>query len=137
MVGFIFCSTLIKNYTMNFKSLLFCLALVLFASCSNDDDGGQNTPQVITATVSFNVTTSTTGKPATISYTSSTGQVTLENQTLPWNVSYTANFNAGSTISLQANSSVPGDMTATISVDGQEVQSGTDEDEIELSTLIN
>lgn len=117
-----------------FTAVLF---FVLVGCSSNDDDSGQNNTQIVTATINYTVTTTTTGKPATISYTSSTGQVTLENQSLPWNVSYTANFNAGSTISIQALSSVPGNMTATISVDGQEVQSGTDEDEVNLSTIIN
>ena len=120
-----------------FYAILFISAMLL-TSCNSDDGGETQTIQEITATVSFSVTTEVTGKPATITYTDAgSSQETLNNQTLPWNVSYTGNFNPGETIILNTVSTVPGQMTATLTINGVVVATATDEDEINLSGVVN
>jgi hypothetical protein len=121
----------------NYYAVLFITALLLI-SCSSDDGGQTQTIPEITATVSFSVTTEVTGKPATITYTDAgSSDKTLNNQTLPWNVTYTGNFNPGETIVLKAVSTVPGAMTATLSINGTVVATATNEDEINLSGVVN
>ena len=126
---------------MNTKSLFFVFFLVaqiIVTGCSSDDDAGPQTPQEVVATVSFAITTDTTGKPATITYTDAgSSEATLANETLPWNDSYTGNFNPGETIVLKAVSTVPGQMTATLTINGEVVATATDEGEINLSAVVN
>ncbi|MEP2937544.1 MAG: hypothetical protein ABJM06_09425 [Gilvibacter sp.] len=121
-----------------FPALFASLLLFGFLSCSSDDDAGPQTPQEVVATVSFSITTDTAGKPATITYTDAgSSEATLANETLPWTDNYTGNFSPGETIVLKAVSTVPGQMTATLTINGEVVATATDEDEINLSGVVN
>lgn len=127
---------------MNTKSLFFVFTLIAqlaITGCSSDDDaGGTPVPEEVVATVSFEITTDTPGKPATITYTDAgSSEATLTNEALPWNDSYTGNFNPGETIVLKAVSTVPGQMTATLTINGTVVATATDEDQIDLSGVVN
>lgn len=126
---------------MKFKVLLtalFCVTLFTY-SCSGDDDGNNDGPATQFTNVGFNVTSDLVGQTANIVYTNDDGNLrTVNNQALPFTIEYSANLVLGSTLNLEVTTSVPGGtMSAEIVVNGDVKASGSDSEEISLSTLVN
>ena len=126
---------------MKIKILLpvFLFTALLISSCSGDDDGNNDGPATQFTNVEYNVTSDLVGQTATVTYTNDDGTPrTVNNVPLPFTIEYSANLVLGSTLSLDVTTSVPGGtMSAEIIVNGDSKASGSDTEEINLSTLVN
>lgn len=122
------------------KNSIYLFALLFFVSlyftgCSKDDEDPDGKTEV---TIEYEVTTSEAGKMADIEYTSATGtQVDLNDEELPWSISFKAMVETGDALDMTVESGSSGTMVAEISIDGTVVESESDETFIFLAHLIS
>lgn len=119
-----------QNYFLKIPMVLLLVAVTMFAC----DDDGEETPDL--TTIEYALSTQEAGKSADIAYTSAWGtEVILEDEPLPWSISFITIFEYGDALSLTAESGDQGEMTAQISLDDEVVATKTSANIIQLDYI--
>ena len=102
--------------------VILLLGAMLLSSCDKDGDEQANL-----ASIEYTLNSVDVGTHADIEYTSGFGLIRLEDEPLPWSISFNAVFKLGDALTLKAESEDQSEMSARISVDEQIVasESGT------------
>jgi len=121
-----------KQKTKYLFALITLVSLTFFA-CNKDEDPGDKTE----ISIEYKVTTTESGKVADIEYTSAAGtQVDVNNESLPWSISFNAQVEAGDALDMTVESASSGNMTAQILIDGEVVETETDDNLIFMAHII-
>ena len=87
------------------------------------DDSGDEQPDPVS--IEYTLTSEEAGKLADIEYTSGFGIILLEDEPLPWSISFKAIFKLGDALTFKAKSGDAGEMTAQILIDDEVVTAET------------
>ena len=110
--------------------ILVLATIVLCLSCNKDDEGdnGNNV-----SSIEFKVTSQDSGKTVDIEYDiEGMNSVNIDNQTLPWSVNHSKKLEVGDDINITVTSASSGIMKAEILIDGEVVESESDDNLIVL-----
>ena len=123
-----------KKYILQY--LIALVSVFVFSSCDKDD-GDDNNSNNSGNKIEFRITSQTAGKTVDIDYdVEGMSSVDINDQTLPWSVTVYKNLETGDDINMQVASASDGVMTAEILIDGQVVESESDDNLIILLHVV-
>lgn len=113
---------------IQFLTMLFCILCV--PACDKGDDEQANI-----STIEYTLTADEAGVSADIEYTSGFGLIRLEDEALPWSISFKVVFEPGDALNFKAESGAQSEMSAGIAVDDQVVTSGSGTHLVQISYI--
>lgn len=119
---------------MKRKTLIPLLMVLLLAVSMNAcNDEAEEDPNL--ASIEYTISSQEDGILADIEYVSGFGLLRLEDEPLPWSISFKAVFELGDELTLKAESGDQNQMSALITVDDTVVASGSGTHLVQLSYI--